>query len=245
MLRYALIIVLLAGLSSGAFAQGAPPTAADSLLRLAEIAYDDGNFDGAELAALRGLRLATDLDQLGKLKFHTLLAFVYVARDQLGNARQEFKWVLSVNPAYAPDPVQTSPKILDVYRDARNEYMLQVASEPAIYRMPQADVRLAASWRSLVLPSWGQFYKKQEVKGAVLVAVQLLSLVALGFEQAELNRRRDDYRNIKAYGDSGIDDAYNEYRRAYQTRNAVGYVALGVYLFNYFDALYYPVSHKK
>ena len=230
-----------------------PPSAADSLFAAAQTAYEDGNFDGAELAALRGLREATTLDELGKLKFHVLLGFVYVARDQRQTALQEFTYVLTVNPAYNVDPVQTSPKILDVFREARQNYLLKVASEPAVFRMPQADARLAASWRSLVLPGWGQFYKQQELKGTAFAVAQVFSLAALIFEQVEVNHRHNDYLNLRSYNDPRnnidngprIDQAYSDYRSAYRVRNVVGYITLGVYLFNYVDALYYPVWHRK
>jgi tetratricopeptide (TPR) repeat protein len=246
MTRFFLVAALLILLQGTARAQGAPaPTPSDSLFQLGQTAYDDGNYDGAELAALRGLRLASDLDELGKLKFHLLLGFIYVAREQRQNAMQEFTNVLVVNPAYDLDPVQTSPKILEVFREARNMYLLKVASEPAIYRMPQADVRLAASWRSIVLPGWGQLYKHQDTKGAVIIAAQVLTLAALIAQQSEVNRRKDDYQRLKVNNGSNVESAYSEYRHAYQTRNVVGYVTLSVYLFNYLDALYYPVWHKK
>ncbi len=234
-----LSLMVLFGVSDLAHAESSTP--ADSLYHIAQAAYDDGDFNTAELATLRGLREAEGLDELDKLKFHLLLGFVYVARDQNDVARNEFFRVVSVNPAYELDPVTTSPKIVEVFREARNEYLARVASEPAIYRMPQADVRLAASWRSLVLPGWGQVYKEQDVKGAAFAAAQVLSLAALIFMQTEVNRRHDDYLRIKGHDDPNVEDRYQEYRRAYQTRNVVGYITLSLYLVNYLDALYYPV----
>ena len=49
---------------------------ADSLFQVAQAAYEDGDFNAAELAALRGLRAAEGLDELDLLKFHLLLGFV-------------------------------------------------------------------------------------------------------------------------------------------------------------------------
>lgn len=225
-----------------ALAQG--PSATDSLFTVAQRHYDNGDFDLAELTALRGLRTTTGLDDFEQLKFHALLGFVYVAKDQHDAAIQEFVSVLSVNPRYEPDPVTTSPKILEAFRQAKADYMLRVASEPAVYRMPQADVRLAASWRSLVAPGWGQMYKDQRVKGAVVIAAQVLSLAALVYMQTEVNRRHDDYLALKQYGDPNVEDRYQEYRRSYQTRNVVGYITLGIYFASYLDALYVPVGKK-
>jgi hypothetical protein len=215
----------------------------DSLLQQAREAYDDGRFDEAELLALRGLQKAEE-DDLAALPCHALLGFVYVARDQTDFAYREFFRVVGINPAYELDPVTTSPKILSVFREAKRDYMDQVMSQPKVFRMPQADVRLAASARSLVLPGWGQFYKEQRIKGAVFGAAQFLSLAALAVLQAEVNRRHDDYLGIKDPTNPLIEDRYQEYRRAYRARNAVGYFALGVYLLNYLDALYTPVTPR-
>jgi hypothetical protein len=123
--------------------------------------------------------------------------------------------------------------------------MEKIMSEPAIYRLPQADVRLSASWRSLVVPGWGQIYKKQNTKAAAIMSAQALSLAALIFMQIQVNRLHNDYLEKRVYGDPTLESAFNEYTTAYRTRNAVGYITLGIYAINYLDALYYPVFKKK
>lgn len=239
--RASFIIVIAVAYNATASAQ---PTVTDSLIRAAQEAYDDGHFDQAELAAMRGLQETEFTDDLEKLPFHLLLGQIYVARDQNDFAMREFTRVVSINPAYNLDPVLTSPKILEVFKQARRSYMDRVMSEPAIYRMPQADVRLSASWRSLLLPGWGQIYKQQKIKASVIIAAQVLSLAALVVMQAETERRHDDYLAIRDYQDPAIEDRYQDYRRAYRFRNVVGYVTLGVWAFNYLDALYTPVFKK-
>jgi hypothetical protein len=224
---------------------GHAQTTADSLFKIAQAAYDNGDFDISELVAMRGLRLVSDPNPFDRLKFHLLLGFVYVARDQRNYALEEFDSVLIINPRYDLDPIQTAPKILEVFRDARKIYMDRMINQPAVYRMPQADVRLAASWRSAVLPGWGQVYKKQDVKGAALASAQLLSLAALIAMQIEVNHLHSVYLGKKSYNDPTIESAYSEYRRSCRTRNVVGYVALGIYVVNYLDALYTPVFHNK
>ena len=220
------------------------PTASERTLADAQTAYDDGRYDEAELIALRGVR-ALENDSLATLPFRVLLGFVYVARDQTEDAYREFLKVININPAFELDPVMTSPKILEVFRRAKKDYMDNWMSQPQIYRMPQADVRLAASARSLVLPGWGQYYKDQKIKGTVFTAFQVLSLAALAVLQAEVNRRHDDYLNISEFNSPLVEDRYQEYRRAYRMRNAAGYFALGVYILNYLDALYTPVGKQR
>jgi hypothetical protein len=236
------LVLLFAVFCVNAFAQDAANES--KLLAEAQAAYDDGRFDEAELAALRGLH-EVEADELATIPYHVLLGFVYVARDQNDFAYREFSQVIAINPAYDLDPVTTSPKIMEVFRKAKTDYMDMVMSQPAVYRMPQADVRLAASARSLVLPGWGQFYKEQRIKGTVFIAAQILSVAALAVMQSEVNRRHDDYLRVREYNSPVVDDRYQEYRRAYRMRNAVGYVALGVYILNYLDALYTPVTPRK
>ncbi len=238
-----LIIILVSlFLSASVFAQITEE--GDRLFVEAQAAYDDGRYDDAELSALRGVREVED-DPLATIPFHLLLGFVYVARDQTDDAHREFSKVVAINPAYELDPVMTSPKILEVFRSAKKDYIDNWLSQPQIYRMPQADVRLAASARSLVLPGWGQYYKDQRIKGTVFTAFQVLSVAALAVLQAEVNRRHDDYLSIREHNNPFVEDRYQEYRRAYRARNAAGYFALGVYILNYLDALYTPVAKRK
>jgi hypothetical protein len=218
-------------------------TLADGLLLEAKTAYDDGRFDEAELAALRGLH-EVETDELATIPFHALLGFVYVARDQTDFAYREFYKAVAINPAYDLDPVMISPKILEVFRRAKTDYMDMLMEQPAIYRLPQADVRMAASARSLILPGWGQYYKQQRIKGTVFIAAQVLTLAALGVLQAEVGRRHDDYLAVKGQNSPIIEDRFQEYRRAYRARNAVGFFTLGIYIVNYLDALYTPISHS-
>lgn len=239
--RLFLTISLLLGCAVCVLGQTSPP---DSLYRIAQTRYDDGDFDGAELAALRGLRVTEGTDPLDRLRFHLMLGFVYVARDQNADAVREFDSVFTANPAYHLDPVQTSPKILEVFDRAHTAYMDRITAIPERLRQPQADVRMAASWRSLVAPGWGQFYKKQDTKGSAIIAAQVLSLAALIYMQIETDNRHDDYKKIKDYGNPNVEDAYQDYQRAYRMRNVVGYVTLSIYTLNYLDALYAPVLKK-
>jgi len=104
---------------------------------------------------------------------------------------------------------------------------------------------MAASLRSLVLPGWVQYYTQQKIKGTAFAVAQIVSLAALIVLQAEADRRHDDYLAIREFNSPIVEDRYQEYRRAYRMRNAVGYVTLGIYILNYLDALYTPVVHKR
>lgn len=213
----------------------------DSLQRAAQTALDEGRFEEAELTALRGLRQAETVDDLAEVPFRVVLATIYVAREQSEIAYAEFRRILVIHPAFEMDPVLTSPKIIEVFQSAKRDYMDQVLSQPEAYRLPEANAKVAASWRSAVLPGWGQAYKQQKAKAAVFSVLQVITLGAFVAYIFETDARKDEYLAIGDYGSPLIEERYNDYRSAYRTRNLLGYLTLGVYLANYYDALYAPV----
>lgn len=217
----------------------------DSLQRAAQTALDEGRFEEAELTALRGLRQAETVDDLAEVPFRVVLATIYVARDQSEIAFAEFRRILTIRPAFEMDPVLTSPKIIEVFRNAKREYMDQVLSQPEAYRLPEANAKVAASWRSAVLPGWGQAYKQQRAKAAVIGVVQAIALGAFVAYIFETDSRKDEYLAVHEYENPLIEERYNNYRSAYRTRNLLGYLTLGVYLVNYYDALYAPVRRSE
>lgn len=213
----------------------------DSLRIAAQTAVDEGRFEDAELTALRGLRAAEAVDDLAEIPFRVVLATIYVAREQQGFALSEFRRIIAINPAFEMDPVLVSPKITTVFGQAKREYVEQVLSQPEAFRLPEADAKLSASWRSAVLPGWGQAYKQQKVKATVFAVLQAATLAAFLAYIFEADARKDDYLAITEHGNPLIEDRYADYRKAYRTRNILGYLSLGVYLANYYDALYAPV----
>lgn len=233
-----LILILFASL---VFCSVAGAQSLDSLRTAAQNALDEGRFEDAELTALRGLRSAEAVDDLAEIPFRVVLATIYVAREQQGFALSEFRRIIAINPAFEMDPVLTSPKIITVFGQAKREYVEQVLSQPEAYRLPEADAKLSASWRSAVLPGWGQAYKQQKVKATVFGVLQAATLAAFVAFVFEADSRKDDYLAVNEYGNPIIEERYSDYRKAYRTRNLLGYLTLGVYLANYYDALYAPV----
>lgn len=128
-----------------------------------------------------------------------------------------------------------------MFGQAKREYVEQVLSQPEAYRLPEADAKLSASWRSAMLPGWGQAYKQQRVKATVFGVLQAATLAAFVAFIVETNTRKNDYLDVNEYGSPLLAERYNDYQSAYRTRNILGYLTLGVYLANYYDALYAPV----
>jgi hypothetical protein len=206
---------------------------------IAHEAYVRGDYLTARLEAQAALWNRAKLNIVQACKFHELLGFCFVALGQRDDAIGAFRGLLELDRYWQLEP-GISPKISEAFDEARRQYEAYLAL-PAAKRLSPAELRFGASWRSLVLPGWGQFYKGQSVRGSVAASLQVLSLVTLAILQSEVNRRHDIYE-----GKAGNDaiTAYDEYTRTWRTRNVVGYVALGVYIATYLDALYSPASGK-
>ncbi|MFH1011570.1 MAG: hypothetical protein V1784_10100, partial [bacterium] len=176
---------------------------------------------------------------LQRCKFHELLGSSFAVLRQRDDAIRAFRDLLTLDRFWQLDP-NTPPIIKDAFDEARRQHEALMA-QPAWQRLSSAELRFGASWRSLALPGWGQFYKGQKVRGAVAVSLQILSLVTLAVLQSEVNRRHDIYEGREGNEAAG---AYDEYARVWRARNVVGYVALGVYIATYLDALYSPAASR-
>ncbi|MBU1707098.1 hypothetical protein KKB28_04205, partial [bacterium] len=189
--------------------------------------------------AMTALHYLPELTVVQACKFYELLGSAWVAIGENEFALEEFKNLYRLDFKW-PLKQDISPKIKNVANEAHLEVLAEM-QRPDVEFRPSAELKLGASWRSAVLPGWGQFYKGQKVRGTAFMATQLLSLVALAVLQSEVNRRHDDY--MGAQGTAAI-NAYSDYRNAWRTRNVVGYIAVGIYVANFLDALYSPPARK-
>ena len=208
---------------------------ADSLYALAEQANKNGDFLTARYEAMAALHYLPELTIVQACRFYEVLGSAFVGLDQQEEAFREFKNLYRLDISWKINP-EMSPKIKDVAKEAYLEVLAEL-QRPDVERLTSTELKFGASWRSAVLPGWGQFYKGQKVRGTAFMATQLLSLVALAVLQSEVNRRHDEYMGAEGPVAAG---AYGDYRNAWRMRNVVGYVAVGIYVASYLDALYSP-----
>ena len=230
------VFIVAAGIFILASTQCRAESYADSLYNLALAAYDRGDYLTARFEAQAALWNRDRLNPLQVCRFHELLGFSLVALDRREDAIRAFRDLLALDAGWPVGPM-TSPKIVEVFTEARRQHEADL-KRPPWERLSSEELRFGASWRSLVLPGWGQYYKGQKARGAVVTSLQILSLATLVILQAEVNRRHNIYEGKE--GNEAI-TAYDEYTRVWRARNAVGYVAIGIYIGAYLDALYTSV----
>lgn len=91
-----------------------------------------------------------------------------------------------------------------------------------------------AGWRSLIIPGWGQFYKKQYVKGAAFLGVELVAAASAAYFQSRYNY------NIKHSLETPILDLQIEYTNRAQKQTLYRNISLGacaaIWVLNVLDA---------
>jgi len=104
---------------------------------------------------------------------------------------------------------------------------------------------------SVLFPGWGQLKAGHYGKGSLFVSAELVSLVSLAITQIQYNRAVEQYEDArKRYLNSTyIGDAVGDYQlmrekwddseRLYKYRNALIGTAIGVYVFNIIDVVFF------
>lgn len=91
-----------------------------------------------------------------------------------------------------------------------------------------------AGWRSLIIPGWGQFYKKQYAKGAAFLGVELATAASAAYFQSRYNY------NIKQSLETPILDLQIEYTNRAQKQTLYRNISLGacaaIWVLNVLDA---------
>jgi hypothetical protein len=91
-----------------------------------------------------------------------------------------------------------------------------------------------ALWRSMILPGWGQFYKKKTGKGVIILTTEVAAISGLAFCEM---KRADNWRKSTETTNINITKEYRNRADSWELRrNIFVGVAAGVYLWNVLDA---------
>ena len=121
--------------------------------------------------------------------------------------------------------------------------MLALASDAAVLRSKKD-----AAFRSVLIPGWGQFYNREPLKGGLILGAEAaLFAGALAFHFSG-QQSYSDYTRLTGVGQLGSDPTgrarslYDTTVSRYQTRNALLYVAGGLWVINVLDAWFSGVD---
>lgn len=214
---------------------------------LAQIETAYKQFEYEKVDSLAGLALANYHRYSVKdlVWIHLYLGSAKFAQGYQTESRRQFSAALSLNPDLELDPAFFSPKIIQVFREVKKEVNRNQgprAGGPVRYLI-QPDVRLNAAWRSMLLPGWGQMYKKDNTKGKIILGAVVLDAAAIAILHWQVTRAHDRY--LAARNPDDIEKKFSTYRNWYRLRNGCILAGIATWLYSYFDALYQPIpAHR-
>lgn len=208
---------------------------ADSAGALVESLYERGSFLSAELEARRLLE-RSDLSDSLRVAGEQYLAFSLVAQGKNSSAREHFITILLIDSTYSLDPVLTSPKIMSVFNQAYDRYLVMRSDQNTPQVMPPPVESAGVTFRTLIFPGWEQIHQGKKTKGYIIAGAGAASLGS--FVMFDLLRRsaRDDY--LSATTPESASSKYQVYNRYYKAQVYSGIVFVAVYFYSQFDAFF-------
>jgi len=227
------LLILLASLSFPLQAQ--TTTYGDSSLILIRDLYEQGSYLSSEIEARRFLESRPISDSL-KILAEQYLAFSLVAQGKNTLAIDHFVAILRIDSAFALHPTLTSPKILAVFDQAKQQFRSLKRSEPTTSPVgPLSQVR-SPSFRTVLFPGWEQIHQGRDTKGYVLLAAGIVSLGSTLYLDIERRRTEDEYHAADTPELAAT--RYDRYNRYYRAEYYSLAAFLVVYLYSQFDAFF-------
>lgn len=208
-----------------------------ALLHEIEQAYQSLNFTEAKIKAEAALKDYDRFKVAELTEIHKILGLIYFSQNRRPEARAEFENALSLNPALELDPMMVSPKIMEFFRQVKEDLTAQQNSDvtPRVRYILVSDPRPAAAMRSMVLPGWGQLYKGEKQKGIVLMSLWTAGAVGSVITHIVRQNAQGDY--LSATSPDQIEARFDRFSTFHKLRNNLVLFSAGVWLFSYFDAI--------
>ena len=171
-----------------------------------------------------------------------ILGSSYVAVGNTESAKKRFKKMLELKADCELDPVFTSPKILSVFEEARQEFETEQAiSQPETLTTklaPQESERnvwLGPAMKSLIVPGLGQFQNGHQKKAYFFISSEVVSLAGLLVSQVKFDEARRTYSGND--DPSRMEPLYSSYNTWFMVRNGFIATSVGICLLSSVDAM--------
>lgn len=206
------------------------------------IAYETGEYSNAvKMGEDIMNRMGMDLNDTEKINVRTYIAFSYVALGNNEKARENFEYILTINPDYELNAEFVSPKIIEVFRDAQERINVYVTDNPQYYYNQGMQYRNAFSksnliMKSAIIPGWGQMDRGENTKAFTVGTLFFVSAVAVGSSYFMMNSAHDNYLNAQTPDDAVI--LYNSYNNLSKLNRLCWDMLISTYVFNILDILW-------
>ncbi len=233
-IHYVLALVILAFSSSASLAQTSFPT--DSTLASIKSLFDAGSYISAELEARRALEDTRVSDSV-RVQLQKLLGFALVAQGRNEAAIEHFIDALKLDSSLTLDPVLTSPKILNVFETAKEQYRNEIVREKkagTVSLVKNGTVYRPPSFRAILFPGWDQIYRGRSTKGWVLLG--LGAAAAVTAIASDILRREARTSYLEASTPVLAASRYSTYNAYYKTEFYSVSAFIVIYVYSEFDS---------
>ncbi len=213
---------------------GADPA---TMLARVESAYENLEYDEAEGLAKNALSRFEVFTPDQLIRLHTTLALILYSKGEGIEATEQFHSVLTLNPGFQLDPLLVSPVTLAFFEEAKAAFVRETLDKPAetVRYIQINDLRPAATWRSGVLPGWGQRYKGQGTKGWLLTGLWAASLGGTVAAHIQRQDARDAY--LTETDPAAVGERFDTYNTWHKARGGLLIGAAAIWTFAAVDAL--------
>ena len=186
--------------------------------------YNSGSYIRAEVEARRLLENA-NLNDTAYAEIHKYIAFSLIAQGKHELAKEQFVKLLSLYPTYSLDPVLTSPKILNIFSDAKQAFLSSKKTTQETKVIPTEADSSSVSYRTILFPGWEQLRIGKKTSGTIFLGFGVVTLGSgIAFEFLRSSARQE-YLNEK--NPLKIDEKYKTYNWYYKAE-IVSFVAYAI-----------------
>lgn len=205
-----------------------------------KVLYETLEFNKAINTGQRLLKSNQQLKREELITINNYMALSFYNISKLDSARSHFLTLLSIHPDFELDPINVSPKIISFFNQIKKEVKSSQTENTIGYTkyVFLEDLRPAATFRSAIIPGWGQLYKNQKRRGYIIGGVFIASLIATGtsvyFEKDSHNKYLDSTTP------NSIEDNYNTYNGWFKKRKLFTITTISIWAVAVLDALWAP-----
>ncbi|KPJ73480.1 hypothetical protein AMJ52_03615 [candidate division TA06 bacterium DG_78] len=149
-------------------------------------------------------------------------------------AMKVFYQLLDLKPDFMPDPVTVSPKITNIFNEAKNKKLLTM---PIIRPLKDTIYIERKIPFTMLIPGVSQIQRDKKVKGFTILATEILSLTGLAISQYNYSKYHDEY--LAAEDPQVINDKYEICNAWYKKRTIFISTSIIIWLYNLVDVLYF------
>ncbi len=176
--------------------------------------------------------------ELGQI--HSIFALIHFSRGDEAGTLEQLDFALQVNPNLTLTSRDTPPQVIALFEQLKQEQSASSEPEPELRYLVMQDPRPAAVMRSMILPGWGQMYKKETRKGILLMSAWGATTAGTLVAHYQRKQAEDDYLGAQTLAE--LNDLYPTFDRWHKVRNNMFVAASAIWIYSYVDALLYAPS---